>query len=211
MSLAIKDLNYVLPSDEKIPDINVWLNKILKGKKKYSCYAMFLLFPNDEGIIEYLSNSDNFLTLDSVSNSNCLISFITDRPVDITSIDASERKKEIKDYANNKFSIELAKGFKINMVDFPCILIFQNPQSVEHITVTLKGMKEKEIDDKLKAIFTVIQSAVGDQKDPVKVLVDQRNEEIFLHFAKPIISGLIDLGKTTVIAALQAVVKSIVG
>lgn len=195
-----------IASRPKGTSINSWLKSILTSKKNYPCYAFFLMFPNNKDVIEFFSDTSNVSTLDKASNTNCLITLITEKPVDLLKIDKSKLKKLFEKYSNEELSIELSKVFNVPLNEFPCILFFQNLDSRKHISLTFKDMDSTKINDTMINAFTLIQQAVISKKDPIQSLMNNRKKEEFINNAKPIINELVNIGKTTATEAIKAAI-----
>lgn len=155
---------------EAIPS---WWRQMRKRNDDFVCYAIFLTLPADHEAIKYMN--DSWEELNMVSGNECMImSFQND------SIRASQNsdfsilndnrnwKKSIKN--NARYSAIFAEIFKIELTEFPCLLLFKDLDSSEYALVSLKGMSSDEIAMRVRKIFAVVKKAAAESINPIIAL-----------------------------------------
>lgn len=152
-----------------------WWHEILRTHGRYSCYAIFLTLPSDTEALRYLTNYGNELNL--IAGENCLVVTLSTTGFQRTGFDNEGWRKFIEEQTSNGYSIIVANIFAIPFTKFPCLLLFQDIRSPEHVAVTLTEMTAEEIKTRMRLVFTVIQKAVNDHKKPLEELEKQQNIE----------------------------------
>jgi hypothetical protein len=104
----------------------------------------------------------------------------------------------------------MARLFSIPVSDFPCLLLFRDIRSPEHIAANLKGLTALEIAEKMRALFSVIQDASDAQDDPLAAIERQRNQERFRTAGSSIIGHLRSLVGKSLETAIEAMIKATV-
>ncbi len=114
----------------------------------------------------------------------------------------------VEEYVSEGYSVKVAQLFDINLNIFPCLVIFQDIRSNEHITITLKGIDAGEISSLMRAMFSMIRKAVSQKKNPISVLEKQRRNEKFRKAGQTIIGEIQSLTGKTFETAVEALVKA---
>lgn len=116
-----------------------WWHEILRDHGRYSCYGIFLVLPSDKKAIRYLTKYGRELHL--ISNENCLIIALSENEFRYSGFDARIWHELVDEHVNEGHSLKVAKLFDIDFDKFPCLVLFQNMRSPEHMLVALKGME----------------------------------------------------------------------
>ena len=80
------------------------------------------------------------------------------------------------------------KPINIELLNFPCLLIFQDICFSEHALITLKGMVAEEIAQRMYATFSIIYTAATDKKPIIDTLAYHQNSEALRKAGKTIFS-----------------------
>jgi len=208
------------PSDfQDRHSLREWWHNILRDyEKRYSCSAIFLVLPSDKETIQYLTEFGN--ELDIISGDNCLVIAIGKSEFRRSGFDekiqkprASERftnfldemwNSAIKEHVVNGYSVKIAQLFGIEIDNFPCLLIFKDIRSPQHLLITLKGMTAEEISSRMRHIFSIINKAVSNKVNPLESLSKMQNEETFQKAGKTILSKVSGFAEKTFETAMEA-------
>ena len=147
----------------------VWHN-ILREHGRYSCFAVYLLLPSDIEAKKYLTEYSRELEI--ITSTNCLaISLCTTR---FERTDENSWKLAVDEHLSQGYSAIVANLFQVKFNEFPCLIIFNDIRSSDHALVSLKYMTAEQIADKMRTIFSVIDDAVKNDKQPLAALEQQR-------------------------------------
>ena len=102
----------------------------------------------------------------------------------------------------------MAKLFGIGFARLPCLLLFHNISSPEHLVVSWKGMSAAQIAPKMRSVFSIVSKAVEDDMDPLKELQRKRKIRRLQKAGRAIISTLREWGGMTLTTAMEAVIRS---
>jgi hypothetical protein len=182
-----------------------WWNEILDTDGRYPCYAVLLGLPSDKHAINYLLRYGQELEI--ISGEYCLILALSQFGRKDLGLDDSFEAL----IGFSKSSVEVSKLFKIPITDFPCLLFFNDIRSPEHIVITLKAMTTKEIAEKMRAIFSIIQAAVTTQKKPLTAIDRERTRETLLNQGKTIVGEIRKITGKALEAAVDAWIKALIG
>jgi hypothetical protein len=182
----------------------VW-HRILREYGKYSCYALFLILPSDQEAIKYLTEFHDELGL--ITSTNCLaISLCT--TLNEKEINLQKWDLVVHEHASHGYSAIVAYLFKISYDKFPCVLIFNDLRSPEHMIVSLKGMTAGQIAEEMRMTFSIIQDAVSNKEEPLFALEQRRKKETIKKHGKTAISELKKVAENTFEAVIEAWIKA---
>jgi hypothetical protein len=142
-----------------------WWHHVIRDYGKFSSYAMFLLLPSDKEAIQYLTEYDKELSL--ISDKDCLVLVVTKGGYNNKDFEEDNKQLAIKEYILEGYSVRIAHLFGIKLDTFPCLVVFQDIRSSEHIIVSFKGMTASEIASKIRSIFSIIHSAIIEKQNPL--------------------------------------------
>ena len=187
-------------------------------EKRYSCSAIFLVLPSDKETIRYLTEFGN--ELDIISGENCLVIAIGKSEFRRSGFDEKIQKptvskrfasfldemwnSAIKEHVTNGYSVKIAQLFSVEIDSFPCLLIFEDIRSPQHLLITLKGMTAEEISSRMRHIFSIINKAISNKVNPLESLAKMQNKETFLKAGKTILSKVSGFTEKTFEAAMEA-------
>jgi hypothetical protein len=183
-----------------------WWHKILRTHGRYSCYAIFLTLPYDVEALRYLTSHGNELNL--IAGENCLVIALSTTEFQRTGFDEGTWQKLVEEQTKNGHSVTVAQLFGIEFTKFPCLLLFQDIRSPEHIAITLTEMNAEQISTKLRFIFTVVQNAIMDKKKPLDELKKQQSIEFIKKTSRLVTSKLGELAEATFEKAMEAWIKT---
>jgi hypothetical protein len=197
-----------LPRSESRPSVRAWWHKNLREHGRYPCYALILVFPSDTEAVRYLSEFGYELHL--MSGANCLIVTLNQTQFSVPAFEQTTWEKAIGEHVSSGHSATVARLLDIGFDMFPCLVIFKDIRSSNHLVVTLKDMTAQEISEKLRAIFSVIQEASSRSEDPLAALESRRNNEALVSKGQAIVGGLRGFAGKTLEAAMEAWMKAII-
>lgn len=195
-----------------------WHNILREYEKQYFCSAIFLVLPSDKETIRYLT--DFGTELDIISGENCLVIAIGKSEFRRSGFDetmqrptAAERfanflderwNAAIKEHVAKGYSVKIAQLFDVEIDSFPCLLVFKDIRSPQHLLITLKGMTAEEIGNRMRHIFSIINKAVTNKVDPLEALMQKQNEETFQKAGKTILNKVSGFAEKTFETAIEA-------
>ena len=198
------------PLDDR-SSLREWWHRIMRKEGAFSCYAFFLILPSDTETLAYIGSYGK--ELDTISGDDCLVMVVADLEgppfrtlSDLPEIlaQSSKWRKAVEAQAWSGYSLELAKFFHVDLVKFPCMLIFRDIRSSEHVIVTMKGMSADDVAVKMRDIFSLIKQATSDGDDPLMRLERQRNKQQLLEKGQPIVSAIRSLAGITIAALIKS-------
>jgi hypothetical protein len=119
-------------------------------------------------------------------------------------------KISIEEQVFEGYSLKVAQLFNIALSDFPCLILFRDIRSPEHLAVSLKAMKAEEIAEQIRALFSIVNKASADNEDPLTMIEHQRNNEKFRKAGGSIISELRHFAGKSFETALEATINAII-
>jgi hypothetical protein len=213
-----------LPHSREPFEIKNWWDSIVAEESAFPAYAFLLVSPSDASLDGFLSESGK--ELEQWIGSNCLLLIFRDRKIqgigfdprlhskaslgkNNKKINTAYFKELLKDRVGEGYKTRLAEYFKIPPAEFPSMVFFQGIFSLDHLSITLAGMNKKEIAQRLKGIFSVIQSAKSEKKPILNELKDLRSNPLFQKEGKPIISSGRNIAGKTFQIAIVLWIKSL--
>ncbi len=195
-----------------------WHNILREYKQHYSCFAIFLVLPSDKETIRYLTDFGN--ELDIISGEDCLVIAIGKSEFRRSGFDEKVQNPTtaekvssfldemwnaaIKEHVSKGYSAKIAQLFNIEVDQFPCLLVFKDIRSSNHLLITLKGMAAEEIAGRMRSIFSIIHKAVANKVDPLEALAQNQNEETFKKAGKTILNKVTGFAEKTFETAMEA-------
>jgi hypothetical protein len=179
-----------------------WWHNVLQTHGKYTCCAFVLGLPADTETIKYLTEFGK--ELDLLSRRNCLVLAVTDTRAITYGVGENEWKGAIHEQVDNGQSLQIAKVFNINFAELPCMVIFRDIRSSEHLIVSLRKMEVDEISQVMRSVFDIIHSANSNKVDPLLELRRHRKKQEFQMMQKSVIGEVRKYLDITFEAAMQA-------
>lgn len=207
-------------------ELRKWWHGVLRDHDHYTCYAIFLALPGDTEVLKFLTKFSR--ELDLLTGENCLILALERSGFRRYGVDNRLRKIErntllpelpeffekiwiamMREQVEKGYSLQVAQLFNIEYDAFPCLVLFQDIRSQQHILANFKGMTNLEIATVIRNIFSTVQSAAKSGENPLVALERQRRDEKLVKAGKSIMSELRDLANATFDSAMTAWIKSI--
>ncbi len=171
-----------------------------------------MVLPSDTESIKYLSKYGN--ELHQISGDNTLVLAFSKNEFTIPGTQSefpdlvwtSIVEKQVAE----GLSLRVANMFNIKYSEFPCLLLFEDIRSPQHVKISIKGLSAEEISVRMREIFSVIQKAV---KNKEKVITTLKKDSFFKGLqAKSMatINVVQDITQKTFEAALTAWAETIV-
>lgn len=183
-----------------------WWHQVLHDQGRYSCYAILIVLPSDTEARRYARVFGR--ELDLISGTNCLVIALSKKRFKRFGFD---RWGQIVDEeVPQGYSITVAKLFGIDFTQFPCLVVFEDICSPDHIVITLKGMTAEEIAETMRSLFSIIQKAISEKKSPLAVIESKRNKESFRKAGQTIVSKLNSLAGKTFEIAMKAFINAVI-
>ena len=158
--------------------VREWWHEILRNHGHYSCYAIFLTLPSDTEALRYLTDYGRELNV--ISGENCLVIALSKTDFQRSGFEAGYWRRLVVEHTKEGHSVTVARLFGIEFTKFPCLLLFEDIRSPEHIAINLAGMTAEEIATRMRLVFAIVEIAVKDKRKPLPELEKQQNIE-FLH------------------------------
>jgi hypothetical protein len=214
------------PSPKDRAALREWWHGILRYAGRYPCYALFLMLPSDTELIHYLAKFGS--ELDALSNENCLVivldktnfkpsgfddSFLSGTK-DIHFFNFFKRTWEktwdkiIQNQTLGGYSVTVANTLSINLDEFPCLVIFDDIRTANHVVVALKDMSIEDIARKMRTIFSIINRAASSNENPLTAIQTNRRNEDLLRKKKVIISEVREFAGKTFSSIVQACIEA---
>ena len=187
--------------------LRTWWHEILRHYDRYPCYSTFLVLPSDKDAIRYLVEYGK--ELDLLSGDNCLVIALGKALVRRSGFDDKAWRPTIKEQTSQGYSVELARFFNIPFTIFPCLVVFKDIRSPEHVVITLKGLSTEEIAEKMRQIFSVLQETAKKRSNPLAALESQRKNEKRHNAGETVLSELRSFAGKSFEAAAEAWIKSV--
>lgn len=203
---AIEEYMPDMPKDSR--SLRDWWHTVLRGHGKYSCFAILLVLPADEEAIRYAADFGE--ELDSISGEDCLVLVLSDTQVKRSGFDEDLWRLAVSEQAKKGHSRTVAGLFDIGYDEFPCLVVFRDIRSAEHILVKLKGMTAEEIADQMRTLFTVVHKAVSSEEDPLEAIERYQKQERVRGRTQAVISQLRSLPGKTLEIAMEAWVNALI-
>ena len=179
-----------------------WWHEILRTHGRYSCYGIFLTLPSDLEVLRYLTDYGKELYL--ISGKNCLVIALSTTNFQRTGFDEGSWRKLVEEHTSEGHSVTVAQLFGIEFTQFPCLLLFQDIRSPEHIAIKLTEMTAEQIAAKMRLVFTVVQNAIKEKKKPLHELEKQQNIELLQKTGQIVASKLGGFAEKTFEKAMEA-------
>jgi hypothetical protein len=103
----------------------------------------------------------------------------------------------------------VANHFGVAFESFPCIVLFKDIRSPEHIVVSLKDFNRMEIAQKFRSLFSVIQMASIEKRNPLEAMGTSRRNETFTKAGKSIFSEIRSIAGKNVEIAMEKLVENV--
>ena len=195
-----------IPEKTDIAGLRRWWHNLLRQHGKYSCCAFILVLPTDIQAIKYLTEFGK--ELDLLSGDNCLVLALSDVQLMHYGFDENLWRMAIKAQVSNGQSVRIAKLFNIKFTEFPCMVIFQDIRSPDHLVVSLQEMDTDEISQKMRSIFSIIQLANTKKTNPLVQLKRQEHKKELQKAGMSIMGKLQSFAGNTFETAMETVIQS---
>jgi hypothetical protein len=186
-----------------------WWRDILREHGPYPCFAFFLALPGDKEAIKYLATYDN--ELHQISGPNTLIIALGSGDLEKSKFNQRIWNKAINEQISKGRSTNIAEIFGIqDLTKFPGLLIFKDIRaSQHHVVISLAGISAGEMIKRLRSVFSIINNAVSEERDPIVELQDTQSHEALVSKGKTIVSKLSKAAEITFEKALEAYLRAL--
>jgi hypothetical protein len=196
------------PDPKNKAELRRWWHEILRNHGRYACFAVFLVLPSDKEAIRYSTEFSRELHL--ITGDNCLVLGIGETELTYFGFDEQLWRIAIEEQVFEGHSIKVAQLFNISIADFPCLILFRDIRSSEHLIVSFKSMNAESIAELMKELFSIVNTALAEKEDPLKMIEQRRNNEQFRKKGSSIITGLRNIAGKTFETALEATISAII-
>ncbi len=182
-----------------------WWYEVLQKHGVYKCYAVFLVLPSDTEVIEYLDKFGQ--ELDIISDTDCLIMVFGSR---FGYFDFNQEcwNLAVEEYVSEGYSVKLARFFNIDLVDFPCVIFFEDIRSDTNVAIALKDLSVEEIGQMMRSTFSIIRQSVSKKENPVTAMQNYQHREYFLKSGKTVLKQFNDFAGKTLETLMEAWIKA---
>ena len=192
------------PSDRR--SLREWWHEILRNCGRYSCYATFLALPADEEMVRYLTDFGS--EIDLISGENCLVIALSKNTFKTFGVNRQEWQVLANEHIQKGHSIKIAKLFQVRLDEFPCLLMFEDVRTSQHVTISLKGETAEEIAIRMRVVFSIVQEAITEGKSPLKILESRRRKKELLRKGEAVVSMFRALTEKTFESAIEAWIEA---
>lgn len=205
---ALKKAQETFKISRDISLLRIWWHNVLRVHGKFNCYAMLLMLPSDLEVSNYLANFAKEIHL--ITGDNCLIIFFSNKfsgtadfSENIWSVVANESRLE-------GYSMKVAEIFNIPLTEFPCLLIFKDIRSSEHVLISLKKLSTEKISEKMREVFTTIRNSVAKNEDALKTLIRSKEISVKKEMRGSVVRKIGNLAEKTFETAIKVLLESTV-
>lgn len=179
-----------------------WWHSLLRERDHYPCYAMFLALPSDAETLRYLVLFGQ--ELDLISGKNCLVLAIGKPRERLIGFNQADWNSAVMSHILEGGALEIAELFEIELAELPCLVIFRDIRSPEHVVVSLKKMTAEEISETIRRVFSIIGKAVSNKKNPLIVLGKRQGDEMLASHGRAIVSAVRKIAEKTFESAMTS-------
>ncbi len=187
---------------------SLW-HSILREHGRYSSHAIFLLLPSDKEAIGYFKEFGK--ELDLLSGKECLVLAFSKSELKSSNFNDDIWSRVAKEHITEGVSIQIARMFKIDFTQFPCLIVFKDIRSNEHVVIDLKDCSSEMIAKIMRKVFSRINEAVSRKQDPIRAVSLMRKEEDFQKKGSAFVSEIKSVAGKTLETVLEAFFKASVG
>ena len=150
--------------------IREWQHELFRKYGKSTCYVLFLVLPSDLEAITYLTHYGQ--ELHQISGDNALVLAFSEANYKIATSKFQDWywNASIIEQIDEGLSLKVARLFDIKYSEFPCLLIFEDIRSPQHIMINLKNLTAGEISLKMREVFSSIQKAATKKEAPISTI-----------------------------------------
>lgn len=162
------------PLSSELKPVEDWWQQIKASSGNYACCGVVLALPSDAYLIQYLEDFGG--ELDLLSGKSCLIIVLTNHEFKLGELRTKGIAPAIPDHIWNGYCLEVAKLLGIGYDDFPCFVVFDTVESDAFVAISLKGLDQAQISERMRNVFSIVQEAIQNKRNPTKSL--NRSEKL---------------------------------
>lgn len=162
------------PPIESKKSLREWWHQILGHYDRYPSYAMLLALPSDNEAIRYLKDYGKELHL--ITGNDCLVVTLTGLGFMQYGLDDEIIPLAVDESVAEGYCLQAAELFEVKFDEFPCLVLFRDIRSSEHILVTLKGLDAEGIAQEMRTLFSVVNEAVKQDEDTI-IAIEKHNKQ----------------------------------
>jgi hypothetical protein len=178
---------------------------------------MILLLPRDLELISYLN--DYGRELDIITGENSLVILLGNSNYKRVGLDKRIRKlaneaawrKAVREHAWQGYSADIAHAIGMRLDSLPCLLMFKDIRSPNRVVVPLGGMIAAEIGHLMRTLFSLVDEAVTNKKDPLRLIRSHLRRKTLLRRGKAVVSAAGGIAETTFEVAIGALIRAVTG
>ncbi len=184
-----------------------WWHEVVRRYDHYPSYAMLLALPADEEVICYQKEFGKELHL--ITGEHCLVITLTGLGfMRYGSDDDEVMPLAVEESTSNGYCLKIADLFNIQFSQFPCLILFRDIRSPDHILISLKGLSKEEVAEEMRELFSVIKQAVKEGKDPLKAVESYSKRQEFTDKTKATWSGIQTFVGKTLEKVMQVLIEA---
>jgi hypothetical protein len=196
----------VPPPDPK--KLREWWHQLLREYDRYPCCMVFLAFEQDAAAFNYLMR--NHSEIDRMSGEHCLVIVLSDMGYMSLGPDRKVWNLSLTDYMDKGYSTVFADIFKVRYEEFPCCLIFKDFHSSTRVKLSIKGLTQADIAEKMRNIFSTIKEAVITGTDPLLAIESDEKQKTLLQNYKTITTAVREISSKALEPAMTAFFKVLI-
>jgi hypothetical protein len=189
-------------------ELREWWHHILRTNGYYECYGIFLTLPADKEALRYLTDFSR--ELDIITGADCLIIALGKSEFKVSNFDAKNWSLSINEQTEEGYSVKIAEFFGLDLLKFPCLLIFRDIRSPRHVVISLAKMTAEQIADEMRSIFSIIHKAVADKISPLDAIVEHQHMEKLRQTRQTIAGKVTGFAGKTFETAMEAWIGTVI-
>lgn len=196
------------PLQPSLKELREWWHELLREHGKYKAYAVFLVLPADQEAIYYLQKNER--EIDAITGNGCLVIIFTNTRFIRSNLDSRRTWHDsLREYYSEGHSIRLAEIFDIQLQEFPCLILFRDIRSPEHVKVSLKGLETTEITERMRVIFSLIKKATSTEQNPLLAVENYLNNQVLVSGGKMIANKIGGFAGKTLDTVMKAYIEAV--
>ena len=183
-----------------------WWHELVRSYNHYPTYAMLLALPADEEIIRYQKEFGKELHL--ITGEHCLVITLTGLGFMQYGLDDKIMPLVVDESTSNGYCLKVADLFNIPFSRFPCLVLFRDIRSPDHILIALKGLSKEDVAQEMRELFSVVKQAIKEGRDPLKAVESHSRKQEFANKTKATWSSIQTFAGKTLEKAMQALIEA---
>ena len=183
-----------------------WWHQILRHYDRYPSYAVILALPSDIEALQYLKRFGRELHL--ITGKNCSVITLTKLGLMQYGLGDEILPLIVDEHVLEGYCLQVARLFDVGFDEFPCLLLFRDIRQTEHIRISFKGLSAEEIAQEMRIVFSVVDRAVRQCKDPLESIEKHNKRKAISKNTKAVWSNIQSLAGKTLEKMIEVLVET---